>query len=133
APLTVKNQNKKNPLPVMEWIHGGGLVTGGSAIYDPHFMVQSGNVIGVTINYRLGLLGFFAHPAIDAEGHLNGNYGLMDQQLALKWVKRDNGAFGGDPARVTIFGQSAGGHSVYAHLASPLSKGLFQRAIAESG
>jgi len=133
VPLTVKNQNKKSPLPVMVWIHGGGLVTGGSPIYEPHFMVQSGNVIGVTINYRLGYLGFFAHPAIDAEGHLNGNYGLMDQQFALKWVQRNIGAFGGDPNRVTIFGESAGGQSVYANLTSPTASGLFQRAISESG
>jgi para-nitrobenzyl esterase len=96
-------------------------------------MVQSGNVIGVTINYRLGYLGFFAHPAIDAEGHLNGNYGLMDQQFALKWVQRNIGAFGGDPNRVTIFGESAGGQSVYANLTSPTASGLFQRAISESG
>jgi para-nitrobenzyl esterase len=133
VPLTVKNQNKKSPLPVMVWIHGGGLVTGGSAIYEPHPMVQSGNVIGVTINYRLGYLGFFAHPAIDAEGHLNGNYGLMDQQFALKWIQRNIGAFGGDPSRVTIFGQSAGGQSVYANMVSPTAAGLFERAISESG
>jgi para-nitrobenzyl esterase len=124
VPLTVKNQNKKSPLPVMVWIHGGGLVAGGSPIYEPHPMVQSGNVIGVTINYRLGYLGFFAHPAIDAEGHLSGNYGLMDQQFALSWVQRNIGAFGGDPNRVTIFGQSAGGQSVYANLVSPTAAGL---------
>jgi para-nitrobenzyl esterase len=127
-----QGQNEGENLPVMVWIHGGAYTSGSGDPYDPTRLVAKG-VIVVTINYRLGLLGFFAHPAIDAEGHLNGNYGLMDQQLALKWVKRNIGAFGGDPARVTIFGQSAGGHSVYAHLASPLSKGLFQRAIAESG
>jgi para-nitrobenzyl esterase len=90
-------------------------------------------VIVVTINYRLGYLGFFAHPAIDAEGHVNGNYGFMDQQFALKWVQENIKAFGGDPDQVTIFGQSAGGQSVYAQLASPLAAGLFERAIAESG
>ena len=116
----------------MVWIHGGALTTGSSDPYDPTRLVEKG-VIVVTINYRLGLLGFFAHPAIDAEGHLNGNYGLMDQQLALKWVRRNIEAFGGDPDRVTIFGESAGGQSVYSQLASPLAAGLFRRAIAESG
>lgn len=119
--------------PVMVWIHGGGLVTGAGFLYDPTPIVQKGNVIVVTINYRLGLLGFFAHPAIDAEGHLNANYGLMDQQFALKWVRRNICAFGGDPRRVTIFGESAGGQSVYANLASPTATGLFSRAISESG
>jgi para-nitrobenzyl esterase len=89
-------------------------------------------VIVVTINYRLGYLGFFAHPAIDAEGHLNGNYGLMDQQLALKWVRENIAGFGGNPDQITIFGQSAGGLSVYSQLASPLAASLFRRAIAES-
>jgi para-nitrobenzyl esterase len=121
------------PLPVMVWIHGGGLVTGGSFLYDPSPLVTQGNLIVVTINYRLGYLGFFAHPAIDAEGHLNGNYGLMDQQFALQWVQRNIAAFGGNPDRVTVFGESAGGQSVYSNLASPTARGLFQRAIAESG
>jgi para-nitrobenzyl esterase len=119
-------------LPVMVWIHGGGLVSGSGDPFDPTRLVAKG-VIVVTINYRIGILGFFAHPAIDDEGHLNGNYGLMDQQRALKWVRRNIAAFGGHPRRVTIFGESAGGHSVYAQLASPLAAGLFQRAIAESG
>jgi para-nitrobenzyl esterase len=96
-------------------------------------LVLKGKVIVVTINYRLGLLGFFAHPAIDAEGHLNGNYGFMDQQFALNWVKSNIAKFVGDPNRVTIFGESAGGQSIYANLASPTAAGLFQRAIAESG
>ena len=121
-----------HPLPVMFWIPGGGLIAGGSDPYDPTSLVKQG-VIVVTINYRVGYLGFFAQSAIDAEGHLNGNYGLMDQQFALKWVRRNIAGFGGDPERVTIFGQSAGGQSVYAQLASPLAKGLFHRAIAESG
>lgn len=133
APLTRKNQNKQSRLPVMVWIHGGGLVTGGSFFYDPSPLVLKGNLIVVTINYRLGFLGFFAQSAIDAERHLNCNYGLMDQQFALQWVQRNIGAFGGDPNRVTIFGESAGGQSVYANLASPTAAGLFQGAIAESG
>ena len=116
----------------MFWIHGGALRRGGSNPYDPTRLVGKG-VIVVTINYRLGYLGFFAHAAIDAEGHLNGNYGLMDQQLALKWVRDDIAGFGGDPDRVTIFGESGGGQSVYSHLASPLAAGLFRHAIAESG
>jgi para-nitrobenzyl esterase len=119
-------------LPVMFWIHGGGLINGSSTPYNPELLVKKG-VIVVTINYRLGFLGFFAQSAIDAEGHRNGNYGLMDQQFALKWVRRNIANFGGDPDRVTIFGESAGGQSVYAHLASPLSSGLFRGAIAESG
>jgi len=119
-------------LPVMVWIHGGGLVNGSSDPFDPKLLVKKG-VIVVTINYRLGYLGFFAQSAIDAEGHLNGNYGLMDQQFALKWVRRNIAGFGGDPHRVTIFGESAGGQSVYSQLASPLAAGLFRGAIAESG
>jgi para-nitrobenzyl esterase len=119
-------------LPVMFWIHGGGLVTGAGSLYDPSQLVKKGVVV-VTINYRLGFLGFFANGAIDAEGHLDGNYGFMDQQLALKWVQRNIRAFGGDPRRVTIFGESAGGQSVYCQLASPLSAGLYRAAIAESG
>jgi para-nitrobenzyl esterase len=129
----MKNANKDNGAPVMVWIHGGGFVGGGSADYDPSLLVLQGNVIVVTINYRLGYLGFLAHPALDAEGHLAGNYGLMDQQFALRWVQNNIAAFGGDPARVTIFGESAGGISAYANLASPLAAGLFVGAIAQSG
>ena len=119
-------------LPVMVWIHGGGLTAGSGDPYDPQRLVKNG-VIVVTINYRLGYLGFFAQSAIDAERHLKGNYGFMDQQFALQWVRRNIGAFGGDPHRVTIFGESAGGQSVYAQLASPLAAGLFSGAIAQSG
>ncbi len=133
TPNIKKNSDKKKPLPVMVWIHGGALVGGGSSLYDPSRMVLGGDVIVVTINYRLSFLGFFAHQAIDAEGHTNGNYGLMDQQLALKWVKHNIAAFGGDRHRITIFGQSAGAQSVYANLASPTAAGLFEGAIAESG
>jgi para-nitrobenzyl esterase len=122
----------RHGLPVMFWIHGGGLINGSSTPYNPELLVKKG-VIVVTINYRLGFLGFFAQSAIDAEGHLNGNYGLMDQQFALGWVRRNIARFGGDPDRVTIFGESAGGQSVYAQLASPLASGMFRGAIAESG
>jgi para-nitrobenzyl esterase len=132
-PHQKKNQNKQNGLPVMVWIHGGGLVTGNSFFYKPSPLALNGNVVEVNVNYRLGYLGFFAHPAIDGEGHLNGNYGLMDQQLALKWVQRNIAAFGGDPNAVTVFGESAGGQSVYSQLVSPTAAGLFQRAISQSG
>ncbi|MGZ6124296.1 MAG: carboxylesterase/lipase family protein, partial [Myxococcales bacterium] len=121
-------------LPVMVWFHGGALLVGESDDYDPVRLVRE-DVIVVTVNYRLGVLGFFAHPALTAESpdHASGNYGLMDQQAALRWVQRNIDAFGGDPQRVTIFGESAGGLSVHSHLASPLSAGLFHRAIVESG
>lgn len=127
------DENRRGRFPVMVWIHGGAFVTGGGSDYDATALVKKGSVIVVTINYRLGYLGFFAHRALDAEGHLNANYGLMDQQFALKRVQRNIAAFGGDPKRVTIFGQSAGGMSVFSHLASPTAAGLFQRAISESG
>jgi len=117
-------------LPVMIWIHGAST---DSSLFDPTPLVLKGRVIVVTINYRTGILGFFAHPALDAEGHRNANYGLMDQQFAFGWVKRNISGFGGDPKRVTIFGVSLGGLSVYSNLASPTAAGLFQRAIAESG
>jgi para-nitrobenzyl esterase len=121
-------------LPVMVWIHGGALTSGESDDYDPTRLVNQGRTV-VTINYRLGWLGFLAHPALTAESpnHASGDYGFMDQQAALRWVKRNIAKFGGDPRNVTIFGQSAGGHSVHAQLASPLAAGLFQRAIAQSG
>jgi len=133
VPNFKKNANKHcGALPVMFWIHGGGLVSGAGSDYDPTPLVEQG-VIVVTINYRLGYLGFFAQTAIDAEGHENGNYGLMDQQFALQWVQNNIAAFGGDPSNVTIFGESAGGQSVYCQLASPTAAGLYAHAIAESG
>src|SRR5437868_1868363 len=121
--------------PVMVWIHGGALITGESDDYDATLLVEQGNVIVVTINYRLGELGFLAHPALTAESpdRASGNYGLMDQQEALRWVQRNISRFRGDPGRVTIFGESAGGLSVHSHLASPGSAGLFHGAIVESG
>jgi para-nitrobenzyl esterase len=119
--------------PVMVYIHGGSLVTGESDDYDPTRMVAQGDVVVVTINYRLGGLGFLAQPALDAEGHPSANYGILDQQAALGWVRRNIAGFGGNPLNVTIFGESAGGVSVLSHLASPGSAGLFQRAIVQSG
>jgi para-nitrobenzyl esterase len=117
----------------MVWIHGGGLRILSGAFDGPPALLEGGNVIIVSMNYRLGVLGFFAHPDLDAEGHLNANYGLMDQQFALEWVRRNIAAFGGDPNRITVFGTSAGALSVYSHLASPTAAGLFHRAIAQSG
>jgi para-nitrobenzyl esterase len=122
-------------LPVMVWIHGGGLLRGGSSepMYDGVKLAQQG-IIVVSINYRLGLLGFFAHPALSAESaqRTSGNYGLLDQVEALRWVRDNIAEFGGDPAQVTIAGESAGGLSVVALLASPLARDLFGRAIVQS-
>ena len=122
--------------PVMVWIHGGGFFAGfgGEERHNGARLAQKGAVV-VTINYRLGAFGFLAHPALAAESphHAAGNNGLLDQIAALQWVKRNIARFGGDPSRVTIFGESAGGMSVGSLIASPLAKGLFQRAILESG
>ncbi len=121
--------------PVMVWIHGGALTVGESDDYLPTKLVQRADLIVVTINYRLGAFGFLAHPALTAESpdHISGNYGIMDQQFALRWVQRNIAAFGGDPQNVTIFGESAGGLSVFSQLASPTATGLFHRAVVESG
>src|SRR5579862_1827031 len=118
--------------PVMVWIHGGALVTGESDDYAPAGLVADGVTV-VTVNYRLGALGFLAHPALaDANGQ-SGDYGLMDQQAALRWVQRNIASFGGNPNHVTIFGESAGGLSTLSQVASPQARGLFERAIVESG
>src|SRR5215469_15789005 len=118
--------------PVMVWIHGGALVTGESNDYIPTKLVEDGVTV-VTINYRLGALGFLAHPALaDANGQ-SGDYGLMDQQAALRWVQRNIAGFGGNQHDVTIFGESAGGLSTLSQVASPQARGLFDRAIVESG
>jgi para-nitrobenzyl esterase len=120
-------------LPVMVWIHGGALVTGESDDYNPAAMVRRGVVV-VTINYRLGALGFLADSALARRpGGRAGDYGLMDQQAALHWVQANIGRFGGSRRNVTIFGESAGGLSVLSQLASPAARGLFARAIVESG
>ena len=125
------------PLPVMVWIHGGALTVGAAStpMYDGAQFARHGVVL-VSFNYRLGRLGFFAHPALShegADGGLVANYGLMDQIAALRWVARNIRAFGGDPRQVTIFGESAGAASVDALMITPAARGLFQRAIAESG
>lgn len=118
---------------VMVWIYGGGLFAGESNDYDAAKLAAQGDVVVVTFNYRIGALGFFSHPAINGEGHPFANYGIMDQQFALYWVKQNIATFGGNPNNVTIFGQSGGGTAVMANLVSPRSAGLFQRAINESG
>lgn len=122
--------------PVMVWIHGGGFFAGfgGEERHNGARLAQKGAVV-VTLNYRLGPFGFLAHPALAAESarHATGNYGLLDQIAALQWVRRNISRFGGDPSHVTIFGESAGGMSVGSLIASPLAKGLFGRAILESG
>ena len=129
-------KSAKDRLPVMVWIHGGGFTRGFASTrsYDGEVLARKGAVI-VTINYRLGVFGFFAHPALSVESghHASGNYALLDQIAALQWVQKNIAAFGGDPTRVAIFGESAGSWAVNALMASPLAKGLFQRAIGESG
>jgi len=132
--LTPAHRRADAKLPVMVWIYGGGLTEGSASDVDGTRFAQDGVVL-VTFNYRLGRLGFFAHPALartNPEGALS-DYGFADQIAALKWVKRNIAAFGGDPARVTIFGESAGATSVNYLLVSPEARGLFAGAIAESG
>lgn len=122
--------------PVIVFIHGGAFTSGSGSVpvYDGTAMVQKG-VVFITINYRVGIFGLFSHPGLSAESasKTSGNYGLLDQIEALKWVQKNIAVFGGDPNRVTIAGQSAGAFSVNYLVASPLAKGLFHRAIAESG
>ena len=119
--------------PVMVWLHGGGFDSGSSSQYGAAPLAIGGDVVVVTVNYRLGALGFLSSPALDGEGHPSGNYGLEDQAAALRWVRRNAARFGGDPDNVTLFGQSGGARSVCAHLASPRSRGLFHKAIMQSG
>lgn len=129
-------QNQGKSLPVMFWIHGGGLIQGGASlpIYDGEALARK-DVVVVTFNYRLGVFGFFAHPELSAESPTNtsGNYGLSDMLEALRWVKRSIAAYGGDPNNVTIFGESAGSWSVSMLMATQLSDGLFHKAIGQSG
>src|SRR6185295_15863847 len=131
--LNVFTSDTKAKLPVLVWFHGGGYFDGASNDYDAAKLVTRGKLVVVTMNYRLNLFGFMAHPAIDAEGHAFGNYGIMDMQAALKWVQRNIAAFGGDPGNVTLGGQSAGSTSTAAAMISPASAGLFHRAIFQSG
>src|SRR5580704_7826936 len=121
-------------LPVMVWIYGGANVRGQTSLYPSGDALAKLGVVFVSMNYRMGRLGFFAHPALLAEtpDEPHGDYGHMDQRSALQWVQRNIAAFGGNPKAVTIFGESSGGGSVLVHLTSPLSRGLFQRAIMQS-
>lgn len=120
--------------PVMVWIHGGSFLTGTGGNYDAARLATRGDVVVVTVNYRLGPLGFLAQEDLSAEDprFRSGSYALLDQQAALRWVQRNIRAFGGDPRRVTIFGESAGASSVCANVVSPTARGLFDRAIAQS-
>jgi para-nitrobenzyl esterase len=130
--LDVHAPTGNGPFPVMVNLHGGAFNTGGPVVYaDPSPLVSKG-VIVVNVAYRLGAMGFLAHPALAVNGAA-GNYGIMDQQAGLKWVQDNIASFGGDKNNVTVFGESAGGFSVMVHLASPGSKGLFQKAIVQSG
>lgn len=122
----------QEPAAVMVWFHGGSFVNGGGAMFDARWLVERGNIAVVTVNYRLGALGFLAHPGLGPAGAV-GNYGLADQQAALRWVRDNIAAFGGDPTRVTIAGESAGAMSVCDHLVAPDSRDLFHRAVIMSG
>ena len=122
-------------LPVLFWIHGGGLTTGTGNQHDGTLMATTNHIIVVSINYRLGVLGFLALPSLSAEAsdHASGDYGLLDQEAALRWTRANIAAFGGDPRDVTIAGESAGAYSVCSLLTSPPARGLFARAVMESG
>ncbi|MFJ9345405.1 carboxylesterase/lipase family protein [Streptomyces sp. NPDC101237] len=119
----------RRPRPVIVWLHGGGFTTGAGSSYDAHRLAVRGDVVVVTVNYRLGVLGFLAHDRLPG----SGTFGLADQQAALRWVRANIGAFGGDSRDVTLAGESAGGFGVCAQLASPSAAGLFDRAIIQSG
>ena len=125
------------PLPVMFWMHGGGNTIGTGSTYDGSALASEQQVVVVSINYRLGVLGWLSHAALRAgasgPAEASGNFSNLDMVLALEWVRENIGAFGGDPEQVTVFGESAGGRNVFALLASPLAKGLFHGAIAQSG
>jgi para-nitrobenzyl esterase len=130
-------QKSSEPMPVMVWIHGGGFIVGQGSYsdHDGMTLAQRGGVVVVTMNYRLGVFGFLAHNALleeDPGQPTTGNYGVQDQTAALRWVRDNIAAFGGDPDKITLFGQSAGGVSVCAQLASPHAAGLFHRAVIQS-
>ena len=122
-------------LPVLFWIHGGGFQNGSGDQHDGALLARTNHIVVVSINYRLGVFGFLALPSLDGEapGTSSGNYGLLDQQAALRWTRANIGAFGGDPGRVAVAGESAGGFAVCALLASPQARGLFDAAVIQSG
>ncbi|MDT7789090.1 MAG: para-nitrobenzyl esterase [Pseudonocardiales bacterium] len=127
--VTTPAKNPRKPRPVMVWIHGGGFVSGSGSSYAAQTLATKNDAVVVTVNYRLGVFGFFGYPGLPG----SGAFGIADQQAALRWVQRNARAFGGDARNVTIFGESAGGLSVCAQLASPGSAGLFAKAIIQSG
>lgn len=131
TPKIKSTDNEK--LPVILWIYGGGNVDGESNDYDASKLAAQGHTVVVTINYRLNLLGFLAHPALNSEGHPFANYGLLDQQFAMHWIQNNIANFGGDPGNVTAGGQSAGASDTGLNMISPLATGLFHKAIIESG
>ncbi|RZQ60838.1 carboxylesterase/lipase family protein [Amycolatopsis suaedae] len=127
--VTTPSAGAAKPRPVVVWVHGGGFYMGAGSNYDAHRLAARGDVVVVTINYRLGIFGFFGHPGLPG----SGTFGLSDQQAALAWVRRNAAAFGGDPGNVTVAGQSAGAISNCAHLTAPSSRGLFDKAVLQSG
>ncbi|WP_219472185.1 carboxylesterase/lipase family protein [Nonomuraea rhizosphaerae] len=127
---TPARTDARHPLPVLVWVHGGGFFGGAGSDYDARRLAVRGRAIVVTVNYRLGVFGFFAHPALGRDG---GDFGLEDQMAALRWTRRNAAAFGGDPRNVTLSGQSAGAFSTCALLTAPAAKGLFDKAIVQSG
>ncbi|MEU9868878.1 carboxylesterase family protein [Actinomadura sp. NPDC048021] len=132
---TPDRAQRKHGLPIMVWVHGGGNTTGTASIYDAAKLAVEGGVVVVTINYRLGAFGWLAHPGLESGAdrrYQTGNYGLLDQQAALRWVQRNAEAFGGNPGNVTLFGESAGSWNACANLASPAAAGLFHKVIAQS-
>ena len=132
--VRTSNVGSETPLPVMVWIHGGShqAGSGSSEFYQANALVENGVVL-VTFNYRLGPFGYLAHPALTEEAGTSGNYGLLDQVAALRWVRDNIRSFGGDPDNVTIFGESAGAQSVSELMATPIADGLYHKAILESG
>ncbi|MFG2295397.1 carboxylesterase/lipase family protein [Streptomyces sp. NPDC048603] len=129
--VTTPRTSPARPRPVMVYLHGGDHNDGAGAMHGAGRLAAQGDVIAVTVNYRLGALGYLAHPDLEKRGE-SGNYGFLDQQEALRWVRRNAAAFGGDPHNVTLFGESAGGHSSCAHMVAPSSAGLFDRVILQS-
>ncbi|MGI5499573.1 carboxylesterase/lipase family protein [Lentzea sp. CA-135723] len=127
--VTTPASTSPKPRPVMVWIHGGSFVSGGASMYDARWLATKNDAVVVTVNYRLGVFGFFGYPGLPG----SGTFGLADQQAALKWVQRNARAFGGDARNVTVFGESAGALSICAQLASPRAAGLFAKAIMQSG
>lgn len=119
----------RSPRPVLVWLHGGGFTAGSGPEFDPRRLATAGDALVVTVDFRLGALGYLTLPGM-TDG---GTYGLQDQQAALRWVRANARAFGGDPKNVTLFGESGGGVAVCGQLASPTARGLFQRAILQSG